>query len=64
MNINKEKVALFMMKERLNQRQLAQISGLSQSTINLILLHKRRPNTATIGRLANALKVDPTEILE
>lgn len=63
MRIDEIKLAVIMARQKLNLTQLAELSGISRATLGLAKAGKRvKPETAAI--LANALKVDVTELLE
>jgi len=52
-----------MMKKCFTVRALAATSGVSESAINNILRQRTSPNISTIGKLAKALGIEPTDIL-
>ncbi len=60
------KIRLLQARQRrlLSQRELAERSGLAQTTISAIELGKQTPHLSTIRRLAEALRVDPDELIE
>lgn len=64
MKLDTKKVQLIMMKKLMNKRQLANSAGVGYSTLYLIFSQKRHPNTDTIGKIANALGVEPSEIVK
>lgn len=50
------------LKENLSSRKLAEISGISKSTINNIENNRYDPTIKTICMIAEALKVDPEKL--
>ena len=48
----------------MNQAKLAEKSGVSPSTIVNIERNQSEPHFSTIHKLAKALKIDPTELLD
>lgn len=63
MRIGKIKLVIALTQKEMTQKQLAELSGLSRSTINGIKAG-RSCTTETAGRIAKALGVDVVEILE
>ena len=63
MNISKEKFMLAMARAQLSRDELAKEAGLSPVSITN-LLWRGRCKPATAGKLAKALGVDVTEIIE
>ncbi len=49
-------------KATLSQRELAELTGLTTSTINRIETGKQKPIPRTVRKLAKALGVEPSEI--
>ena len=64
LGIDKVCVRVSMAKKGINQKQLAIASGISESTLSNILTGKSDGNPKTWGKIANALEVDVTEIIE
>lgn len=63
MQLNKQKVMLFMAKQELSIADLAERYGVTKQRMSYILnCSKVRPETA--GKLARVLKVDVTEIIK
>ena len=58
-----EKLREFRTRRLLTQDELAQKAGVSQSTIANIERDNAEPQFRTLRKLANALDVDPTELL-
>lgn len=63
MKANKRKLELAMAKECMNAEDLRATSGMPRTTVNNVIAG-RSVRPATIGRIAKALGVDVTEILE
>jgi DNA-binding XRE family transcriptional regulator len=64
MNLNIQKLDVCMARECINTDMLADKAGLSRSTLYAFRTKKRNPSTKTVGKIAKALKVDVTEIIE
>lgn len=63
MQLNKQKIMLFMAKQELSIAVLAERYGVTKQRMSYILnCSKVRPETA--GKLAKALEVDVAEIIE
>lgn len=63
MKINRDKINVAMARKKMTVGDLADAYGLSRNRIN-ILLNQREVSVVSAGRLAEALEVDVTEILE
>lgn len=63
MKISRDKVSIAMARKKMNVQTLAKAYGVSRARIN-VLLNQREVTTIAAGRLADALGVDVTEILE
>lgn len=63
MKISKDKVTLQLARKCWTVQRLADAYGVSRNRIN-VLLNQREVSTVSAGRLAAALGVDVTEILE
>lgn len=63
MKISPRKINYIMGARLMTQTSLAKESGVSRATINGLLL-KGSCSTATAGKIAKALGVDPAEIVE
>ena len=50
-------------RRALTQQELAEKAGISKTALNRIELNKEEPHMSTLRKLANALDVDPTELL-
>jgi transcriptional regulator with XRE-family HTH domain len=50
-------------RRALTQQELAEKAGISKTALNRIELNKAEPHMSTLRKLANALDVDPTELL-
>lgn len=63
MKLNREKVDICMARKKMTVINLAKAYGVSHARINVIL-NQREVSTVSAGRLAEALGVDVTEIIE
>lgn len=63
MKISREKINIEMARKKMNINTLAESYGVSRARINVIL-NQREVSTVSAGRMADALGVDVTEILE
>ena len=63
MKLHREKINVAMAKKKKTVAQLAEAYGVSRSRMNIIL-NSQTVTPATVGRLADVLKVDVTEIIE
>lgn len=63
MNINPTAIKRMMGANLMTQEQLAKAAGVSRATINTTLL-KGSCSTRTAGKIANALGVEPVNIVE
>ena len=63
MTINPQKLKKVMATKIVTVAELARLSNVSACTLNMILNHHRKPNTATTGKIAAALNVDVTELI-
>jgi len=52
------------LKRAMSQRKLADVAGISQRTIVDLETNKREPHPSTLGKLAEALRVQPANLLE
>ena len=50
-------------RRALTQQELADRASVSSNAINRIELNKAEPHMSTLRKLANALDVDPTELV-
>ena len=64
MTINPQKLKKVMATKIISVAELARLSNVSACTLNMILNHNRKPNIATTGKIAAALGVDVTELIE
>jgi transcriptional regulator with XRE-family HTH domain len=51
-------------RRALTQQELADRAGISTNALNRIELNKAEPHMSTLRKLAQALGVDPTELIE
>ncbi len=63
MFLSRNKINIQMAKNGLNVTKLAALYGVSRSRMNVII-NSRNLTPVTMGRLAKALNVDVTEIIE
>jgi DNA-binding Xre family transcriptional regulator len=63
LKISRDKVDICMSRKKMTVQALADAYGVSRSRIN-VLLNQREVSTVAAGRLAEALGVDVTAILE
>ena len=63
MYLDRDKINVAMARKSYNVAKLAEVYGVSAQRMRTILT-SRKVSTATAGRLAKALGVDVTEILE
>jgi len=50
-------------RRALTQQELAEKAGISKNALNRIELSKAEPHMSTLRKLAQALNVDPTELV-
>lgn len=63
MQISREKINIAMARKKMTVAKLSEVYGASRARITIIL-NSREVSPAVAGRLADALGVDVTEILE
>lgn len=63
MNVNADKIKIAMARACMNSGDLAKAAGISGNGLQVIF-KRGRASTATIGKIARALSMDVTEILE
>lgn len=63
MRISRDKINICMARKKMTVQALANAYGVSRTRIN-VLLNQREVSTVSAGRMASALSVDVTEILE
>ena len=59
-----EKLKDLRLKRAMSQRKLADAAGVSQRAIVDLETDRREPHPSTLGKLAEALGVEPSELLE
>ena len=64
MKIDKNKVEMVMARACLGQNEVAQKLGTNQATLAHLIGNERNHRPESVGKLAKALGVDPTEILK
>lgn len=63
MRINSIKLVTEMMKRGVNQKELAEMSGVSRVTVGYVK-NGKSCSKETLGRIAKALGVDPVELID
>lgn len=63
MKINKEKLQIAMTRACMNPKDLQEVTQMPRPTLNNAICG-RGIRTGTLGRIAKALNVDPTELIE
>ena len=63
MRISRDKINICRARKKMTVQALANAYGVSRTRIN-VLLNQREVSTVSAGRMASALGVDVTEILE
>jgi transcriptional regulator with XRE-family HTH domain len=51
-------------RRALTQQELAERAGISTNALNRLELDKAEPHMSTLRKLARALDIDPTELVE
>lgn len=64
MKISKSKIQKIQAKKKLTQRDIAALLNFTPNYISLIINGKNNISPKTVGKIAEALEVDPDEILE
>lgn len=64
LKLNKEKVFLAMARKGISRKELSENSSVSDRTIQRLLTGKHNANSKTLWKLASALCVDVTEIID
>ncbi len=64
MKLDRNRIKLIMISKCLNVKDLTKVSGLSGTTVNRIVNHDATCNLNTIGKIAIALDVNPSELIE
>ena len=63
MKLDTQKLLLAMAREKITDSELCSIEGVPKSTFSNIKAGKRNPKPVTIGKLAEALKIDASELV-
>ena len=63
MKLSREKINICMARKQMTVKELAKTYGVSRNRINIIL-NQREVSVVSAGRMATALGVDVTEIIE
>lgn len=64
MKLDYKKVDLILARKQMMIKELSQLSGIAESALVKIKKGKQIPRPATIGKIAKALDVDVTELIE
>ena len=59
-----EKLRDLRLRRAMSQRKLAETAGMSQRAIVDLETDRREPRPSTLGKLANALGVEPSKFIE
>ena len=59
-----EKLKDLRLRRAMSQRKLAETAGMSQRAIVDLETDRREPRPSTLGKLANALGVEPSKLFE
>lgn len=62
--MDKAKLIDLMADKGMTQAELADKAGLSRASVNNLLKHGRKPRLDTLGKIAKALGVKPSELLD
>ncbi len=63
MTINATKLEIAMARKKMNKAQLAETAGISRNRL-YIIINQKSATPLAVGRIADALEVDVTEIIE
>lgn len=63
MTLSDSKIAIALARQKLSKTQLAEKAGMSRNRLN-VLLNSKKITPVSAGRIAEALEVDVTEIIE
>ncbi len=64
MNIDVKQFTIALANAEMNTADLARCTGISLNSIRAYVNKKRKPTTKAMGKIAKALNVDVTELLE
>ena len=64
MKINLHVLKIAMAKKKMNQVDLAKTIGVSTQCINYLVRGSRNPSIKMVGKLADALELEVTELIE
>ena len=62
--MNRVKLLDLIASKNMTQAELADKAGLSRASVNKLLKHGRKPTLPTLGKIAKALGVKPSELLD
>lgn len=63
MRVNRSKLELIMAKKDMNQKKLAEVSGVSRQSLSYTM-NGRSCRPELLGKISKALGVEPEEIIE
>lgn len=62
MKLDITKLKIAMIKKKMNQNKLSELSGVNKTTISLLMTNRQRGSIQTWEKLANALNVNVFEL--
>lgn len=64
MKLDNSKLSIALARKQITARTLSELSGITESALTKIKTGKQIPRPITIGKIAKALEVDVTELIE
>ncbi len=64
MKLDNSKLSIALARKQFTARTLSELSGITESALTKIKTGKQIPRPITIGKIAKALEVDVTELIE
>lgn len=64
MKLNITSLKIAMVKKKINQNKLSELSGVNKTTISLLMTNRQRGSIQTWEKLANALDVNVFDLTE
>lgn len=64
MKIDNQRLDMAMAKACVDVKTLSELSGISKAALAAVRNKSRNPKPATVGKIAKALKVDVSDLLE
>lgn len=64
MKLDNTKLSIALARKQLTSKKLSELSGVAESLLTKIKSGKQIPRPITIGKIAKALEVDVTELIE